>query len=73
MIWTDLITPDKWQLLGGCNCGGTPKKKFRRIGTDFELQVLPNRYQFKLFKSSVLQIMGAFDNLESTLNQYSLT
>lgn len=72
MIWTDLITPDRWQSLGGCGCGGTPRKKYKRIGTDFELQILTSVYQFKLFRSGNLVLVKPLAELEQTLTQYSL-
>jgi hypothetical protein len=70
MTWTDLITPDRWQSLGGC--GGTPRKKYKRIGTDFELQILTSLYQFKLFRAGNLVLIKPLAELEQTLTQYSL-
>ena len=70
--WTTLITPDKWQSLGGCGCGGTPRKKFRRIGTGYELQVLTALYQFKLFLNGALQMVKPIAELEQTLNDLGI-
>ena len=72
MNWTDIITPDRWQSLGGCGCGGTPRKKYKRIGTDYELQVLTTIYQFKLFLSGTLVLVRPLAELEQTLAQYNL-
>jgi hypothetical protein len=72
MAWTDLITPDRWQSLGGCNCGGTPRKKYKRIGTDYELQILTTIYQFKLFRSGTLVLVAPLADLQQTLQQYNL-
>ena len=69
MIWTSLITPDHWQPLGGCSCGGTPRKKFKRIGTDYELQVLTAAYQFKLFRAGTLVLVAPLADLGQTLAQ----
>jgi hypothetical protein len=72
MTWTDLITPDRWQSLGGCGCGGTPRKKYKRIGTDFELQILISVFQFKLFRAGNLVLVKPLAELEQTLVQYGL-
>lgn len=71
-LWTDLITPDKWQSLGGCSCGGTPRKKYKRIGTVYEIQVLPGTCQFKLFLSGSLVVVKSLAELEQILVQYNL-
>ena len=70
--WTTLITPDRWQSLGGCGCGGTPRKKYKRIGTDYELQVLPALYQFKLFQAGALLTVRPLAELEELLTQLGL-
>ena len=72
MLWPSLITPDRWQSLGGCGCGGTPRKKYKRIGTNYELQILTTIHQFKLFLSGNLVAVKPLAELEQTLIQYNL-
>lgn len=72
MSWTDLITPDHWQSLGGCSCGGTARRKYKRIGTDYELQILTSVYQYKIFRAGTLVQVGPLADLEQVLQNLNL-
>lgn len=62
------IDQSQWVFYRYCNCGGTPKYKYKWAAKGYELHVMPNRNYFRVFMNNGKPgVSGYIDSMKEKL------
>ncbi len=69
----ELLKNKGWKYIGGCSCGGIPKRKFYNpLYPSYKVAVLYTRGSFIIMKNNTRYVEGKAEELELTLKNHGL-